>query len=136
MARAGYRVLDLAAEIALHITSVRFGPLQNTLRTSRLSFIIRHVFHITKDLTAPAIRASSSLSRTTPCSSKTSSLHYFCFKGRDPRRLHPQRRPNSHRQSTPLSFSFQGFRLTSASSMAPSSQYPHLSLVQPPLPLP
>lgn len=116
----------LLAEISPRfLASVQFGVLQETLRTSCLSFIIRHVFYITKHLAAFAVPISSPLSYATCCSDQTASFHHSSFKGRDPRRLHPQRRPDTHGQSIVLSSpNLKSCLLTSTSSTAPLSQFP------------
>lgn len=91
------------------------------------SFVIRHVFHITEDLAALAIQVNKSYSHPTRSSGQTASLHHSCFTERGPRRLHPQRRPDSNRQSDFPFLDLQNFRLTSASSMALSFQSPPLN---------
>ncbi|KAL9064326.1 MAG: hypothetical protein Q9161_008960 [Pseudevernia consocians] len=69
----------------------------------------RHVFHTTKDVAALAVPISSPFIHSTRRSSQTASIHHSRSGGRDPRCLHPQRRPDSHRQSIALCFHSRPF---------------------------
>ena len=124
--------LRLLAEIIIESLGSFWSPKDPNFRASLLSFTNKHEFHITKSLAAFAFATNTLISCTTYCTSQTASVHHPCFKGRDPRRIHPQRRPDSHRQGTIFSSNLKDFLLTIASSMALLSRFPlHSSARQP-----